>query len=88
MEPTKPSSRLIHSQEQREQEQERQTAKGKPSLEFSTPEEAIRYDAEHTEVPVVVEKRLQESVAAEPTAQLGWWQRLFGRNRSGSQGND
>ncbi len=47
-------------------------------VEFETPEELIRHDAETTEVPPEIEARLKRSLADEPKPKPGLWKRLFG----------
>lgn len=48
------------------------------TLEFETPEELIRHDANGTQVPAEVESRLRRSLADEPKTKPGLWRRLFG----------
>jgi len=43
---------------------------------FESPEEMLRYDAQHTEVPPAVATRLEESLAKQPPPQP-WWRRWF-----------
>ena len=65
------------SQEQTLRQEE--TAIHKPvGLEFSTPEEAIRYDAARTKPPDRLGERVRASVEREGLTKRSWWRRLFG----------
>jgi len=46
--------------------------------EFATPEEMLRHDALHTQVPPTVAHRLRESIAKNPPPAPSWWRRLLG----------
>ncbi len=46
-------------------------------LEFSSVEEIMRFDSDHTPVPEELTQRLKESVACEPAPRRPWWRRLF-----------
>ena len=45
--------------------------------EFATAEELLRVDAGLTEVPPVVEQRLDESIQREPAPARPWWRRVL-----------
>jgi hypothetical protein len=47
------------------------------SKTFASAEELIRHDAAQTEVPLRVEERLNESLAAEKAPKSSWWRRWF-----------
>jgi hypothetical protein len=71
-----------HSQEQQQTTQHQ--AETSAAMEFATPEEMLRHDAQHTVVPPRVAERLAESVKGEPPAgsSTSWWRRLFGGSGS------
>ena len=50
-------------------------------LQFSKPEEILRYDASETEVPEVIFDRLQESIKKSPRPNRSWWRRWIDRTR-------
>lgn len=78
MEPKPPLSRL--SQSPQEDLQSPALAKSRPGLEFTSPDELLRFDASQTVPPPALEERLQRSLESEPTPTAGsWWKRLFGR---------
>ena len=72
----KQKARLENEQESRQVGTEQQAQQG-AALEFSTPEEMLRHDAEHTTVPPEVARRLKQSTAALPPPSRSWWKRLF-----------
>ena len=75
----KHQSKLNSEQQQSRQTGTEQHAEQKPSLEFATADELLRYDAEHTAVPVGITHRLQKSAGnLPPPSKSSWWQRLFG----------
>jgi hypothetical protein len=45
--------------------------------EFAMPEDALRFDAEHTAVPDRVGQRLSHSLKNAPNLSRPWWKRLF-----------
>lgn len=52
------------------------------ALEFSNPDELIRFDAKHTPLPPAIGERLKASAATLPAPNSPprrWWHRLFGR---------
>ena len=55
--------------------------------EFATAEELLRADASQTEVPPVVEQRLDESIQREPKPARPWWQRVLRRLNRGATFN-
>ena len=72
------SSKLQH--EQKEQTAEAQQAAQKTAAtEFTTVEEALRFDAAQTPVPDSVKSRLADSVRKEPAPPRprSWWRRLL-----------
>lgn len=71
--------RLQHQNQQESQETRQAQEQSQKALEFATPEELLRYDAAHTEVPPRVEQRLRCSLQHEPVPQRSWWRRLFNR---------
>jgi len=48
-------------------------------VEFSSPEELLRYDAKRIPVPPTIAERLRESLGAEPVPRRSWWRRLLGK---------
>lgn len=48
-------------------------------MEFATPEEMLRHDADATPVPPGLAPRVRESLAREKPPARRWWQRLLGR---------
>ena len=73
--------RKLRHQARQDSEHEQQAASQQQHAvrEFNSVEEMLRHDAEQTMVPPHIAARVQESVAAEPSPQRGWWGRLFGR---------
>jgi hypothetical protein len=67
----------LSSEEQQQQQlsenQTRQTA----AREFTSVEEALRYDAKQVVVPPAVEKRLAQSIKDLPRPTTPWWRRIF-----------
>lgn len=82
-----PEPKMKHRTHKLSQEEQEQTATRGESLqhskplEFASPEEVLRYDAAHTEVPANVAQRLQKSLADQPPLSQPWWRRFFGRTR-------
>lgn len=75
-----PEQQRLHHQSQQESQEVRQAQEqSQKALEFATPEEMLRYDAAHTEVPSKVEERLKRSLQHESVPQRSWWRRLFNR---------
>ncbi len=75
----KHQSKLNSEQQQSQSTGTEQRAEQKPSLEFATADELLRYDAGRTVVPVGIEPRLQKSVGNLPLQpRSSWWKRLFG----------
>ncbi len=68
---------LQHKNQQESQEIRQAQEQSQQALEFATPEEMLRHDVAHTEVPAKVEQRLVRSLGREPVAQRPWWRRLF-----------
>ena len=68
-------------QTQEEVEESQSLKNGEVAREFSSPEEVLRFDAEGTEVPAVVEERLAESIRKEGDPPEdnsgGWWRKIF-----------
>jgi hypothetical protein len=64
--------------EQQQQNTAQRRTEGQPPMEFTTAEELLRYDAEHTDVPPGIARRLQESAGDLPRPKSSWWKRLFG----------
>jgi hypothetical protein len=64
---------------QTESHQEQQSAQTQTAREFTTPEEALRFDAAQTEVPPAIAERLQKSLDRDPppVPSKSWWRRLF-----------
>jgi hypothetical protein len=63
------------------QGQEAQSGQKAEAREFATPEQLLRHDAQQTEVPPSIAKRLEESMNRESAslpAKPPWWKRLFG----------
>ena len=56
----------------------RHQAKGQASKEFTSVEEMIRYDAEHTSIPDGLEEKVKEAARQLP-GDKPWWKRLLGR---------
>jgi hypothetical protein len=71
------NSKLQHEHEQEQSAQGQQTQKA--PLEFTAAEEAIRHDADQTDLPPAIAERLRESIAREPKPAASWWKRLLGR---------
>ena len=46
--------------------------------EFASTEEMLRFDAEQTEVPPDVARRLQKSLGQTKAPKRSWWRNLFG----------
>jgi len=70
-------SKLQQQQAQEASLQQDTTANA--GVEFPTAEEAIRYDAAHTDLPPSLAERLKKSVEQEPRqAESPWWKRLLG----------
>ncbi len=74
----KHKARLENEQESRQAGTEQQAQQG-AGLEFATPEEMLRYDAEHTTVPPDIARKLKQSTDALPPPSRPWWKRLFKR---------
>ncbi len=70
-------SKFKTTEQQEQVAAEHQTQASAP-LEFQTPEELLRYDAEHVTVPGNVAQRLQKSIGPLSAPERSWWQRLFG----------
>ncbi|MGI9244773.1 MAG: hypothetical protein ACR2RV_28475, partial [Verrucomicrobiales bacterium] len=47
------------------------------AIRFLQPEEILRHDASHMEVPEAISDRLQRSMETTPRPSLGWWRRWF-----------
>lgn len=75
-----PNSRLRHEHRETTVSKTSQDARTEATtLEFATPEELIRHDREHTDVPPAVANRLAEAVASDPPpADPPWWKRWMG----------
>ncbi|HHY86313.1 MAG TPA: hypothetical protein GYA07_12405 [Verrucomicrobia bacterium] len=66
--------------QQEEQHQQTAAQQAAPApMEFETPEELLRHDAQQTVVPATIEARLAESAADLPPPARSWWRRLFGK---------
>ena len=65
------------SQQNEQQNAVEQQASVQSAKEFTTPEEMLRYDAAHTEVPPAVALRLKKSLESNPP-KTSWWKNLFG----------
>jgi hypothetical protein len=65
------------SQEQQQvsEAQSQQTAE----REFASVEELLRYDAQQTELPAEVARRLNRSLPRAPGAPRSWWRRWLGK---------
>ena len=68
----------FHHEEEEHTESRNTTESQKNGIEFSSPEEMIRYDASQTKIPPDIARRLQEA-AAEEARRQSWWQRLWNR---------
>jgi len=73
--------RKLTSEEQRHFAAEQET-QSQAAHEFSTLEEMLRYDANHTAVPPEIGQRLQKSSAELPIQKPAWWKRFLGRANS------
>jgi len=67
----------LSAQQQEQHATEQQQSLKPPAAEFATPEEMLRFDAEHTTVPPEIEQRLKQSVDALPAPPRSWWKKLF-----------
>jgi hypothetical protein len=67
----------LDSAEQQQQAAAQQAQKTS-ALEFATPEQMLRHDAAHTEVPASIARRLEKSIGAPAGTKPSWWRRLFG----------
>lgn len=67
------------SQEQPHTHAEEQHAHARPAhQDFAHPEELLRHDAAHTDVPPEIAARLQKSAAnLPPPPPTSWWKRFF-----------
>jgi hypothetical protein len=75
----KHQSKLNTDQQQSQETGTEQRAEKKPSLEFATADELLRYDAGQTIVPAGIEHRLQKSAGDLPRpSKPSWWKRFFG----------
>jgi len=70
-------NKLIQREQEQEHQTQQQSSEHQQTLEFSTAEDAIRFDAANTEVPSSIGERLRHSVASEPPPARSWWRRLF-----------
>jgi hypothetical protein len=68
------------TQEQQQQAAEHQ-AQQPAAREFASAEEMLRYDAEHTPVPLDIAQRLQKSSAGLAGPKTPWWKRWLGGTR-------
>ena len=66
------------SQQNEQQTAVEQQASVQSAKEFASPEEVLRYDAAHTEVPVTVALRLKKTLERN-SPKTSWWKNLFGR---------
>lgn len=73
-----PDHRFEHRHEEEHNAQQEQREE-QTQLEFATPEEAIRHDIENTVPPHEIAERLNQSLAAEPKKETGFWSRIMGR---------
>jgi len=69
------SEQLAEEQQQTTAQQENQQ---QMPLEFATPEEMLRHDAQQTSVPPGIARRLEQSTQPAPATGRSWWQRLLG----------
>ena len=66
--------------QQKQTEQQVSAADAKTEVEFATPEEALRFDAEQNAPPAEIAERLNESLANEPKRASSFWEKLgFGK---------
>jgi hypothetical protein len=72
---TKLSSEQLAEEQQTAAKQEKQQQK---PLEFATPEDMLRHDAQQTPVPPGIARRLEQSTQPAPATGRSWWQRLLG----------
>lgn len=74
------SRQLRHETGRQSEHQQQSLAAHKQTVrEFGSVEELLRHDAGQVLVPPHIAAKVQESIAQEPTAPRGWWQRLLGR---------
>jgi hypothetical protein len=72
-------SKLRQQQKAKEELTQNQgAAQGHNAREFSSIEEALRFDSNQNPVPPEVAERLNESIKKEPKPG-NWWNRLFGK---------
>lgn len=76
----KPRSRLAHEHEGQDQAASRLREETSASVEFASPEDAVRQDREATEVPARLAERIENSVRQAPAPAAPWWRRLFHRS--------
>lgn len=71
-------SEFDHNEEKRSEVQD-QTLHQKEELEFTSPEEMLRYDAARTDVPPAIAERLKDSLPEQIAPRRSWWRRLWDR---------
>lgn len=72
------SEHLRHRREENEELESTHSSTTKEgSLEFETPEEMIKHDANQHTPPPEIESRLKRSLGEEPKVRGSWWKRLF-----------
>ena len=65
------------SQQNEQQSAVEKQASVQSAKEFASPEDVLRYDAAHTEVPATVAVRLKKSLERN-SPKTSWWKNLFG----------
>jgi hypothetical protein len=53
-------------------------AQTQTAQEFATVDDLLRYDSEHNPIPPEVERRVNDSITAEPRQPRSWWKKIFG----------
>ena len=66
------------SQEKQQEQEVNPLVQHQAGQEFAGPEELLRFDASHTEVPLDIASRLKKSTGAATPARP-WWKNLFGK---------
>ena len=63
-------------QKQKEEQASTTASQSENKVEFATPEEAIRFDAEQNPAPPEIAERLNKSLADEPKHETSFWTKL------------
>jgi len=63
-------------QKQTEQQISTTDSQSESAVEFATPEEALRFDAEQNPPPPEIAERLNQSLANEPKPAQSFWEKL------------